>query len=284
VYRHRPPEIRGRRDIGKKLLLDRLAVAAHREPRSCGMKTQREPPDSRSASRHARALIRATTQNRTLRNGSASGRKGPTPRKDEHTGNSVVTNASNLARMVQIMWGEWTGITEISNRVSVSGGGKSDLDGRFAFLGMALRKGVNAGASHWSAETTMAAAIKMGDMAATVCATFMPVRPESTPAVLTKGMEAFHHCELVLHDDKSVHGLRVHYVSGFGAGRLVPLVSGGASKPPLPPQPHIDLIDLSQSAGMVNKIIKQQLKAQALVAATTQMLWEYELTLATQQR
>ncbi len=62
VYRHRPPEIRGRRDIGKKLLLDRLAVAAHREPRSCGMKTQREPSDSRSASRHARALIRAARQ------------------------------------------------------------------------------------------------------------------------------------------------------------------------------------------------------------------------------
>ena len=33
------------------------------------------------------------SQNRTLRNGSASDRKGPTPRKDEHTGNSVVTNA-----------------------------------------------------------------------------------------------------------------------------------------------------------------------------------------------
>jgi hypothetical protein len=62
VYRHRPPEIRGRRDIGKKLLLDRLAVAAHREPRSCGIKTQRESPDSRSASRHARALIRAARQ------------------------------------------------------------------------------------------------------------------------------------------------------------------------------------------------------------------------------
>ena len=29
----------------------------------------------------------------TTRNGSASGRKGPTPRKDEHTGKSVVTNA-----------------------------------------------------------------------------------------------------------------------------------------------------------------------------------------------
>ena len=28
-----------------------------------------------------------------LRNGSASGRKGPTPRKDEHTGNNTVTNA-----------------------------------------------------------------------------------------------------------------------------------------------------------------------------------------------
>ena len=33
------------------------------------------------------------SQNRTLRNGSASDRKGPTPRKDEHTGNNTVTNA-----------------------------------------------------------------------------------------------------------------------------------------------------------------------------------------------
>ena len=33
------------------------------------------------------------SQNRTLRNASASDRKGPTPRKDEHTGNNTVTNA-----------------------------------------------------------------------------------------------------------------------------------------------------------------------------------------------
>ena len=33
------------------------------------------------------------SQNRTLRNGSASDRKGPTPRKDEHIGNNAVTNA-----------------------------------------------------------------------------------------------------------------------------------------------------------------------------------------------
>ena len=33
------------------------------------------------------------SQNRTLRNGSASDRKGPTPRKDEHTGNNTVVNA-----------------------------------------------------------------------------------------------------------------------------------------------------------------------------------------------
>ena len=62
VYRHRPPEIRGSSVIRKKLLLDRLAVATRSKPRSCGMKTQREPPDSRSASRHARALIRAARQ------------------------------------------------------------------------------------------------------------------------------------------------------------------------------------------------------------------------------
>ena len=62
VYRHRPPEIRGSSVIRKKLLLDRLAVAAHSKPRSCGMKNQRESSDSRSASRHARALIRAARQ------------------------------------------------------------------------------------------------------------------------------------------------------------------------------------------------------------------------------
>jgi hypothetical protein len=62
MYRHRPPEIRGSRAIRKKLLLHRLVVAAHREPRSCGIKTQRESPDSRPASRHARALIRAARQ------------------------------------------------------------------------------------------------------------------------------------------------------------------------------------------------------------------------------
>eukprot|EP01046_Picozoa_sp_COSAG06_P008440 COSAG06_NODE_427_length_15900_cov_371.736519_12_plen_97_part_00 len=42
MYRHRPPEIRGSSVIRKKLLLDRLAVAAHSKPRSCGMKNQRE--------------------------------------------------------------------------------------------------------------------------------------------------------------------------------------------------------------------------------------------------
>ena len=66
VYRHRPLEIRGGRDIGKKLLLHRLAIAAHREPRSCGIKTQRESPDSRSAQRrgtHERSSEPRSTTN-----------------------------------------------------------------------------------------------------------------------------------------------------------------------------------------------------------------------------
>eukprot|EP01045_Picozoa_sp_COSAG04_P001692 COSAG04_NODE_57_length_30587_cov_86.784632_16_plen_413_part_00 len=139
--------------------------------------------------------------------------------------------SSNLARVVQVMWGVWTTITELSNRISVSGGGKSELDGRFAFLGMALRKAVNAGASHWSAKTTMEAALWFGDLHATVCATWMPVRPTDTPKVLTKGMDAFHHCELAFGPGDAVAGLRVHFTSGFGAGRLVPLVSGATSIP-----------------------------------------------------
>eukprot|EP01046_Picozoa_sp_COSAG06_P103093 COSAG06_NODE_49254_length_326_cov_1.585903_1_plen_48_part_10 len=45
--------------IRKKLLFHRLTIAVHSEPRSGGIKNQRESSDSRSASRHARALIRA---------------------------------------------------------------------------------------------------------------------------------------------------------------------------------------------------------------------------------
>jgi hypothetical protein len=59
MYRHRPPEMRGSSVIRKKLLLDRLAFAAHSEPRSCAINNQRESSDSRSASRRAWALIRA---------------------------------------------------------------------------------------------------------------------------------------------------------------------------------------------------------------------------------
>ena len=67
----------------------------------------------------------------------------------------------------------------------------------------------------------------------------MPVRPTDTPKVLTKGMDAFHHCELAFGPGDAVAGLRVHFTSGFGAGRLVPLVPGATSKAPLPPQPHM---------------------------------------------
>ena len=49
------------------------------------------------------------SQNRTLRNGSASDRKGPTPRKDEHTGNNAVTNAiprivESVVLLVVVVW------------------------------------------------------------------------------------------------------------------------------------------------------------------------------------
>ena len=179
--------------------------------------------------------------------------------------------SSNLARMLQIMWHVWTDIKEVSCRVSISGGGKSQLDGRFAFLNMAADRGVNGGASHWNASTTMDAVLAGGALHASVCGVWLPVRPAETPKVLTKGMQAFHHSELVCAGSRVV-GLRVFIASGYGVGRVLKYVTGNVASAPVLPQPYATVIDLTQTQGDLTKAFKSA----AITPGIAQQLYEYE--------
>ena len=186
--------------------------------------------------------------------------------------------ASNLSRMLQTMWGTWTDIAEVSYRVSVSGGGKSSLDGHFAFLAAALRRGVNGGLSHWNAETTMGAAIVGGGggMHASVCAVWTPVRPDTTPKVTLKGIEVYHHSTLVTDARGKATGLRAYYSSGFGTGQLLSIAGATTITDPCltasTGQPFADIVDLTARITEVTKAIA----AATLSRQQAQELYEWE--------
>ena len=154
--------------------------------------------------------------------------------------------SSNLSRALQVMWGVWTAVTEKSCRMSISGGGKSQLDGRFAFMNMKMEKGMNSGVSHWNAETTMDALLAGRPLQASVCAVWAPVRPEETPQTLAKDLQQFHHSELVMTGDR-VTGFRCFILSGYGKGRVIKYDAGAAPAVARPAQPLATVVDLSKN-------------------------------------
>jgi hypothetical protein len=84
--------------------------------------------------------------------------------------------SSNAIKAAMPLWKEWTGVEEKSYRISVSGGGKSNLDGLFGRLSFVLKRAVNRGGDFWDAKT-VAEAVKMaGGISACSFHVFLPVR------------------------------------------------------------------------------------------------------------
>ena len=73
-------------------------------------------------------------------------------------------------------WETWTGIVELTYRITPAGDGKSVLDGMFARMNNCLATAVNEDGSHYNAETTIEMADAAGGMAATEFVRFAPDR------------------------------------------------------------------------------------------------------------
>ena len=83
---------------------------------------------------------------------------------------------SKLHRTIMPCWETWTGIVELTYRITPAGDGKSVLDGMFARMNNCLATAVNEGGSHHNAETTIEMADAAGGMAATEFVRFAPDR------------------------------------------------------------------------------------------------------------
>lgn len=83
---------------------------------------------------------------------------------------------SQFHRAFQPFWKVWTGIDEISYRITPAGDGKSCLDGMFGRLNAVLQTAVDSGMSYWDSETILEALEESQGLAATEFALFAPDR------------------------------------------------------------------------------------------------------------
>ena len=107
---------------------------------------------------------------------------------------------SNPARSVMHMWEKWTSenegptVDEISTRISVNGGGKSELDSKFGQTAQHLRKAVNNGSGITDAESVMNVWQDGPGISGTTAALINPVREN---VIETKsgslGLTRYHH-------------------------------------------------------------------------------------------
>jgi hypothetical protein len=123
---------------------------------------------------------------------------------------------SSFLHAIMPMWKEWTGIDEVSYRVSAPGGGKSDLDGHFAHFGGLLARGVAAGGDHTDAVSAAALANDGAGLKATTVAVYTAVRPGTPPKVTNKGLDLYHHVRT--EGSGTQRALRCFSHTGFGSG------------------------------------------------------------------
>ena len=98
---------------------------------------------------------------------------------------------SKLHRTIMPCWETWTGIVELTYRITPAGDGKSVLDGMFARMNNCLATAVNEGGSHYDAETTIEMADAAGGMAATEFVRFAPDRSTNNACRMKKGNKRF---------------------------------------------------------------------------------------------
>jgi hypothetical protein len=100
----------------------------------------------------------------------------PHVRKVRFTSDGAGCFKSQFHRSFQPFWKLWTGIDEISNRITPAGDGKSALDGMFGRLNTILSSAVDGGMSYWNSETIVDAVEASNGLAATEFARFAPDR------------------------------------------------------------------------------------------------------------
>ena len=86
--------------------------------------------------------------------------------------------AGNVMHGAQLEWKRWTGIEELENSVTITGDGKTKLDGEFGHIGPTMQTSLNAGMSYNSAETMCAAACARGGHKATLFGWFNTIQPD----------------------------------------------------------------------------------------------------------
>jgi len=84
--------------------------------------------------------------------------------------------SSNTSKAVMPLWEIWTGVKEKTYRVSVSGGGKSTLDGLFGKLSFVLKRVANKGGNFFDAKTIAEAVDSDGGINACSFHVYVPVR------------------------------------------------------------------------------------------------------------
>jgi hypothetical protein len=132
---------------------------------------------------------------------------------------------SQFHRAFQPFWKIWTGIDEISYRITPAGDGKSNLDGMFGRLNVVLATSVNGGQSYYNSETVCEAIEDSNGLAATEFCRFEPelIRKVEVDIV---GMSLESILLTTLDQDR---GLNDHLTfafqhSGFGSGiRIDPI-------------------------------------------------------------
>jgi hypothetical protein len=135
-----------------------------------------------------------------------------------------------LQRAIQPFWIIWTGIDEISYRITPAGDGKSALDGMFGRLNVVLRSQVNNGDSYYDMDTISDTIQNSNGMAGTEFARFKPERAQQLQVEM-KGGANFESVLLTTLDpdrqaDKQVITSFKH--SGYGTGKEVDLATCAA--------------------------------------------------------
>ena len=121
---------------------------------------------------------------------------------------------SKLHRTIQPFYKIWTGVEEVTLRISPAGDGKTNLDGRYGTLNFALSKGVNQGGSYWNAETVIQVAKDAGGVAATEFVLFEPDRSMQLSVKLIHSMDSV----LLTIYDPDTQAIDAFKHSSYGSG------------------------------------------------------------------
>lgn len=129
---------------------------------------------------------------------------------------------SQYHRALQPFWKIWTGVDEISYRITPAGDGKSCLDGMFGRMNTVLASAVNSGSSYWDADTICEAIEASNGLASTQFVRFEPERSRKIQVEI-KDIN-FESILLTLLDkerNEDHQSSTAYKHSGYGSGKLI---------------------------------------------------------------